>query len=30
VFNTLLAAPVYLLVRLWLRGAGELRAAART
>jgi rod shape-determining protein MreD len=30
VFNTLLAAPVYLLVRLWLRGAGDLRAAART
>ena len=29
VFNTLLAAPVYLLVRLWLRGAGDLRAAAR-
>lgn len=30
VFNTLLAAPVYLLVRVWLRGAGDLRAAART
>jgi len=30
VFNTLLAAPVYLPVRLWLRGAGDLRAAART
>jgi rod shape-determining protein MreD len=30
VFNTLLAAPIYLLVRLWLRGAGDLRAAART
>ena len=30
IFNTLLAAPVYLLVRLWLRGAGDLRAAART
>ena len=29
VFNTLLAAPVYLLVRLWLRGSGDLRAAAR-
>ena len=29
VFNTLLAAPVYLLVRMWLRGAGDLRAAAR-
>lgn len=29
VFNTLLAAPVYLLVRVWLRGAGDLRAAAR-
>jgi rod shape-determining protein MreD len=29
VFNTLLAAPLYLLVRLWLRGAGDLRAAAR-
>jgi rod shape-determining protein MreD len=29
VFNTLLAAPVYLLVRVWLRGPGELRAAAR-
>jgi rod shape-determining protein MreD len=29
VFNTLLAAPMYLLVRLWLRGAGDLRAAAR-
>jgi rod shape-determining protein MreD len=30
VFNTLLAAPLYLLVRMWLRGAGDLRAAART
>ena len=30
VFNTLLAAAVYLLVRLWLRGAGDLRASART
>ena len=29
VFNTLLAAPVYLLVRMWLRGAGDLRAVAR-
>jgi rod shape-determining protein MreD len=29
VFNTLLAAPVYLLVRVWLRGAGDLRAASR-
>ncbi len=29
VFNTLLAAPVYLAVRLWLRGPGDLRAAAR-
>ena len=29
VFNTLLAAPVYLLVRVWLRGPGDLRAAAR-
>lgn len=29
VFNTLLAGPLYLLVRLWLRGAGDLRAAAR-
>jgi rod shape-determining protein MreD len=29
VFNTLLAAPVYLLVRLWLRGPGDLRAPAR-
>jgi rod shape-determining protein MreD len=27
VLNTLLAAPVYLLVRLWLRGAGDLRVA---
>jgi rod shape-determining protein MreD len=27
VFNTLLAAPMYLLVRVWLRGAGDLRAA---
>lgn len=29
VFNTLLAAPVYLLVRLWLQGKAGLRAAAR-
>jgi rod shape-determining protein MreD len=29
VFNTLLAAPVYLLVRLWLNGKAGLRAAAR-
>jgi rod shape-determining protein MreD len=29
VFNTLLAAPAYLLVRVWLRGPGDLRAAAR-
>ncbi len=29
VFNTLLAAPVYLLIRLWLRGPGDLRAVAR-
>jgi rod shape-determining protein MreD len=29
VFNTLLAAPVYLMVRLWLRGPGDLRAATR-
>lgn len=29
VFNTLLAAPVYLLVRLWLQGRAGLRAAAR-
>lgn len=29
VFNTLLAAPVYLLVRLWLKGKAGLRAAAR-
>ena len=29
VFNTLLAAPVYLLVRVWLRGPGDLRAVAR-
>jgi len=29
VFNTLLAAPVYLLVRLWLTGKAGLRAAAR-
>ena len=27
VLNTLLAAPIYLLVRVWLRGAGDLRAA---
>ncbi len=30
VFNTLLAAPIYVLVRMWLRGAGDLRVAART
>jgi hypothetical protein len=29
VFNTLLAAPVYVLVRLWLQGKAGLRAAAR-
>lgn len=29
VFNTLLAAPMYLPVRLWLRGKAGLRAAAR-
>ena len=29
VFNTLLAAPMYLLVRIWLRGAGDLRVVAR-
>jgi rod shape-determining protein MreD len=29
VFNTLLAAPLYLLVRLWLQGKAGLRAAAR-
>jgi len=28
VLNTLLAAPIYLLVRIWLRGTGDLRAAA--
>jgi rod shape-determining protein MreD len=28
VLNTLLAAPIYLVVRVWLRGAGDLRAAA--
>ena len=27
ILNTLLAAPLYLVVRLWLRGAGDLRAA---
>ncbi len=27
VLNTLLAAPIYLLVRVWLRGAGDLRVA---
>jgi len=27
VLNTLLAAPLYLVVRLWLRGGGDLRAA---
>jgi len=27
ILNTLLAAPVYLAVRLWLRGAGDLRVA---
>jgi len=27
ILNTLLAAPVYLVVRLWLRGAGDLRVA---
>ena len=27
ILNTLLAAPVYLLVRWWLRGAGDLRVA---
>jgi rod shape-determining protein MreD len=30
VFNTLLAAPVYLLVRLWLKGKAGLSAASRT
>ena len=29
VFNTLLAAPVYLLARLWLKGKAGLRAVAR-
>jgi len=29
VFNTLLAAPVYLLVRVWLKGKAGLHAAAR-
>jgi rod shape-determining protein MreD len=29
IFNTLLAAPVYLLVRLWLQGRAGLRAVAR-
>lgn len=29
VFNTLLAAPIYLLTRLWLKGKADLRAAAR-
>ena len=27
ILNTLLAAPMYLVVRAWLRGAGDLRAA---
>jgi len=27
VLNTLLAGPLYLVVRVWLRGAGDLRAA---
>ena len=27
ILNTLLAAPLYLVVRLWLRGGGGLRAA---
>jgi rod shape-determining protein MreD len=27
ILNTLLAGPLYLVVRLWLRGAGDLRAA---
>jgi rod shape-determining protein MreD len=27
ILNTLLAAPLYLVVRVWLRGAGDLRAA---
>ena len=27
ILNTLIAAPVYLAVRLWLRGAGDLRVA---
>jgi len=27
VLNTLLAAPLYVLVRIWLRGAGDLRVA---
>ena len=27
IINTLLAAPLYLVVRLWLRGGGDLRAA---
>jgi len=27
VLNTLLAAPIYVLVRVWLRGAGDLRVA---
>jgi hypothetical protein len=29
VFNTLLAAPIYLLARLWLKGKADLRAAPR-
>ena len=29
VFNTLLAAPMYLMVRVWLKGKADLRAAAR-
>jgi rod shape-determining protein MreD len=29
ILNTLLAAPLYVLVRVWLRGAGDLRAVTR-
>ena len=29
IFNTLLAAPMYLVVRVWLKGKADLRAAAR-
>jgi rod shape-determining protein MreD len=29
IFNTLLAGPLYLLLRMWLRGAGDLRAVGR-